>query len=505
MGRLTLKILLTIAFLAVSCTSLFGSVREPAVAGAFYPADSTALAQMVTEDLNQVTDLPEIDGRIIAIVVPHAGLEFSGGVAAYAYKLLDGKNIDNVILCGPSHYYRFDGLSVYGPFITWKTPLGKVDCNTALCDDLISSDRDIELFRQAQLKEHSLEVQLPYLQTVLNNFRIIPITMGLQSQNTIDLLARSLVDIAKTPNTVIVASSDWQHYRPADIGYPMDSLGMAALAAFDPETLNAYLSSGQVEMCGGGPVVAVMKAARKLGADKVKILKYGDSGDVNGDKSSVVGYVAAVIYKSESSDPEGETSSVSTPEPTPIEGEKLPELFELNRSDKNTLLKIARKTLEKYLAGEELPDFEVSDNLKKFGAAFVTLTENGQLRGCIGTTTATGPLYKAVENCAIDAAVSDPRFPAVTRKELEKIHIEISVLSPMQPVKSLDEIKVGRDGLMIFKGSARGLLLPQVATDYGWNKTTFLEQTSRKAGLDKDAYKAPDAILFKFQAVIFKE
>lgn len=500
-----MKISVFITVLAVLWSSAYGAVREPAVAGTFYPADSAQLAQKVAGDLARVTDLPEIDGEIIALVVPHAGLEFSGGIAAYSYKLLESKKIDNVILCGPSHHYRFDGLSVYGPFITWKTPLGEVKCNTDLCDKLISSDRDIELFRQAQLKEHCLEVQLPYLQTVLGNFQIVPITMGIQSQKTIDLLAKSIVKTDKIPGTVIIASSDWQHYRPAEVGYSMDSLGMAALKNFDPESLDSYLASGQVEMCGGGPVVAVMKAARELGADKIKILKYGDSGDINGDKSSVVGYVAAVIYKSGRDDPSPQTSSISSDTPTPIEGEKLPDLFELSRSDKSTLLKIARTTLEKYLAGDAVPEFEVSDNLKKFGAAFVTLTENGQLRGCIGRTTASEPLFKTVENCAIDAAISDPRFPPVTRKELGKLHIEISVLSPMQPVKSLDEIEVGRDGLMIFKGSNRGLLLPQVATDYGWDRKTFLEQTSSKAGLNKDAYKDPDAILFKFQAVIFEE
>jgi len=190
---------------------------------------------------------------------------------------------------------------------------------------------------------------------------------------------------------------------------------------------------------------------------------------------------------------------------TPLEGKKLPDPFVLNASQKKELLNIARKTLESYLADGTIPEFEASDNLKKFGAAFVTLTRNGELRGCIGQTTATEPLHLNISRHAVDAAVSDPRFTPVTRAELDSLKIEISVLSPIQPVESLNEIEIGRDGLMIFKGSSRGLLLPQVATDYKWDLNTFLEQTCHKAGLPANAYKDPDVTIFRFQAVVFGE
>ena len=492
-----------ILLLSFCITGSYAAVREPAVAGTFYPNDSLELARTIAGHLELVNDLPEIDGRIIALIVPHAGIMYSGKIAAHSFKLLEDREIGNVILCGPSHRYRFDGLSVFGPFVTWKTPLGEVKCNNDLCDRLISYDRNIELFRQAQIQEHSLEIQLPYLQTVLDNFQIVPITMGLPRAETIDLLARALQMLDFDDRTVIVASTDWQHYRPAEIGRAMDSLGIDCLKNLDAKGLQAYLNSGQVEMCGGGPVAAVIKAAVEMGADRVKILAYGDSGDESGDKSNVVGYAAAVIYKSHENSDKPDSGSSETP--VPLEGDKLPDPFELNRSQKQELLKIARRTLEKVLAGGEIPEFEVSDNLRKFGAAFVTLEKNGQLRGCIGHTTASDMLYKTVTQCAVQAATGDPRFQPVTEKELKDIHIEISVLSPMQPVRNLDEIVVGRDGLMIFKGGMRGLLLPQVAVDYGWDRTTFLEQTCRKAGLASEAYKDPDAVIFKFQAVIFGE
>jgi AmmeMemoRadiSam system protein A len=256
-----------------------------------------------------------------------------------------------------------------------------------------------------------------------------------------------------------------------------------------------YLALGKTQMCGGGSAVSVIKAAIAHGANSVKVLKYGDSGDVTGDKSSVVSYVAAVIYKSEKAD----TTSHKK------ESGKQFGKVQLTDADKERLLDIARRSIESYLKTGKTPQFDLSENLKQPGAAFVTLNKQGRLRGCIGHTVAADPLWKTVSTCAVSAAVSDPRFPAVVLDEVGDLHIEISVLTPLQKVKSLDEIQVGRDGLMISMGRNRGLLLPQVATDYGWNSTEFLQNTCRKAGLPMDAYTKPEAEIFKFQAVIFEE
>ena len=207
--------------------------------------------------------------------------------------------------------------------------------------------------------------------------------------------------------------------------------------------------------------------------------------------ASVVGYVAAAVYKSfeteESSLPDEESS------------------YELSDREREQLLGIARSSIKKFLAGEDVPKFEVTGKLAEQGAAFVTLKRNGQLRGCIGNTVAREPLYQSGSGCAIQAAIADPRFSPVASEELPKLHIEISVLTPLQEVKSLDEIEVGRDGLMIFHGRSRGLLLPQVASEYGWDRITFLEQTCRKAGLGKNAYRETDAALYRFQAIVFGE
>lgn len=492
------------ALVSISSPMLYGAVREPAVAGMFYPADSVELSKMVRGHLANIEDLTELDGQLMALIVPHAGLIYSGQIAAYGYKLLENSSVNKVILCGPSHRYSFQGLSVYGPFINWKTPLGIIKSDNSICDKLISYDKNIEIIRQAHQQEHSLEVQLPYLQMVLDNFELIPIAMGAQDIPTIHLLAGALESIDTEKNTIMIASSDWQHFRSESDGWKLDSLGLACFESMDPDKLELYLESRQVEMCGGGPAAAVLRAAISKGANKVKLLRYGDSGDITADKSNVVGYAAIAIYKEGAKEINIETEKPENGQSKKAKKE-LPKQFKLAQPEKEELLQIARKSIENYLADGLIPDFDVSDNLKKFGAAFVTLEKDGQLRGCIGHTSAVEELYKTVSGCAIQAAVHDRRFPPVKPGEMKQIHIEISVMSPMQLVESFDEIEVGRDGLMIFKGQSRGLLLPQVATDYGWNRTEFLEQTCRKAGLGKNAYLADDAVIYKFQAVIFGE
>lgn len=438
-----------------------------------------------------VPEFPALDGQIIALIVPHAGLVYSGIVAAHSYRLLLGSDFDKVILCGPSHRYGFEGISVSGPGVEWVNPLGKVRCNHDLCQRLIDFDSEIKSISAAHAQEHCLEVQLPFLQTVMDDFEIVPLVMGYPRANTIQVLAEALESLPADDRTVMVASTDWQHYRPAEEGWKFDSLGIECLKSLDPDRLAHYLAAEKVEACGGGATVAVMKAAIARGANRVKVLKHGDSGDVTGDKSSVVGYIAAVLYKSEDEDQ--------------ARHEELPARFELSAANKAKLLEIARESIKEYLTSGQTLQFEVSDELRQPGAGFVTLEKHEHLRGCIGYTEAVMPLYQTISDCAIKAAVSDHRFPQVQPQELDSLHIEISVLTPLQLVKSLDEIEVGQDGLMIFLGPYRGLLLPQVATDYGWTREEFLQQTCRKAGLGTDAYKSPDAKIYKFQAVIFGE
>ncbi|MEW6413196.1 MAG: AmmeMemoRadiSam system protein B [Candidatus Zixiibacteriota bacterium] len=492
--------MLSAAFILMLTGDTAAGVRKPAVAGTFYPSDSAELSRMVDGHLVAAGEIPSIDGQIIALVVPHAGLIYSGPIAAYSYKLLENSNVNTVILCGPSHRLGFDGVSVYGPGITWQTPLGDVKCDDSVCQTLLDYD-GISVIPEAHINEHCLEVQLPYLQTVLKEFEIVPALIGYRNHDNIKRLEGALSRVTDDARTVMIASTDWQHYRPASQGWKLDSAGIDCIKRLDPDALESYLQQGRTEACGGAALVAVMRAAIAKGANRAKILKYGDSGDLTGDKSSVVGYAAAVIYKSDGKD----TSNPTEPSGGETMKSDSSPKFELTDADRHLLLEIARTSIDCHLNKKPLPDYDVSQTLRDNGAAFVTLNKSGRLRGCIGYTMAFKPLWETVSECAVKAAVEDPRFPPVIAGELPELHIEISVLTPLERVKSLDEIKVGRDGLMISLGMQRGLLLPQVATDYGWTETEFLQQTCRKAGLPLDAYKSPNATIERFQAVIFEE
>jgi len=495
------KIIVFICLFALFSSAGAATKRDAVVAGTFYPVDSAELAQLVQSHLDNVTDLPEINGQIIALIVPHAGLIYSGQIAAYSYKLLENTPIKFAFICGPSHKYPFNGISVYGPYIKWRIPLQTVKCDITNGLKMIKYNKDEILHDpRPHAQEHSIEVQLPYLATVIKNPYITPIAMGIPNKHNVDLLTGALNVIEFDSTMVMIAATDWQHFRSAKDGWPLDSLGIDCLEKLDPERLFQLIKSKDVEACGGGPTVAVMRSAIVRGANRIKILKYGDSGDISGDKSSVVGYVAAVIYKSDESDKDTKKKAGNKT----VEDNLSSSSF-ISESEKRTLLTIARSSITEYLQTGKIPEFDVSQKLQQPGAGFVTLKINNNLRGCIGYTEAVLPLFQTISDCAVKAAFSDKRFRPVTADELDDIHIEISVLTPLEKTDNIEDIEVGRDGIMITLGQYRGLLLPQVAAEQQWDRTTFLRQTCLKAGLPPDAYLQESANIYTYQALIFGE
>ncbi|MBU0519578.1 AmmeMemoRadiSam system protein A [bacterium] len=245
-----------------------------------------------------------------------------------------------------------------------------------------------------------------------------------------------------------------------------------------------------------------MQACETLDAGKVKVLKHANSGDTSyGDKDQVVGYLAAAFYRDKDA---GETSKKATKEekPTLSRGDAEP----LSLEDKRTLMKIAKETVAKVVNGEEAPHFEVtSADLLENRGAFVTLHEHGQLRGCIGFIVGVKPLWETVREVAESAALKDPRFPPVSPNELDDLEYEISALSPIRPITDVSEIEVGVHGIIMRRGYHQGLLLPQVATEQGWDRETFLQHTCMKAGLPVNAWKDPDAEIQIFSAEVFDE
>jgi len=470
-------------------------VRKPVFVGSFYLADSSNLSSTIDQYLKNVD--VKLEEEILGIISPHAGYIYSGQTAAFAYENLRNSNKKLVILLGPSHRFYVKGFSVFGEG-KWETPLGVVSVDEKFASKLITHSDLIKNDPEAHSQEHSLELQLPFLQKVLKDFTIVPIIFNTDKVSELSVLAEALYsELKNKKNWVIVISSDLYHgenYNKAkeitdEVDKYIKNLDYKGLLEYDRK----IRYSGACAACGCSSIAVLLKFMETLSATNVKLLNRTTSGDVTGDKNGyIVGYGAWVFTKNTSKTNTNKNSESDIG-------------FNLTAEEKEKLLTIARETINQYVKNEKTPEFTVgSETLKKKCGAFVTLKrKDGTLRGCIGLIIAEEPLFLAIRDMAIAAATQDPRFSPVISSEIDDLEIEISVLTPMQKVNNIDEIKVGRDGLMIRKGYMSGLLLPQVPIEQGWNKDTFLEHTCYKAGLTANAWKSAD--LWKFQAIVFSE
>ncbi len=275
------------------------NIREPAVAGAFYPSNPDVLFDDVRGYLKKA-EKEAIDGNIIALISPHAGYPYSGQVAAYAYKLVEGMDFDDVVVIAPNHQWRFQGASIYhsGGF---RTPLGVVPIDGGMCDEIMASDRRFQFIPEAHLKEHSLEVQLPFLQVVLKGYKLVPIVlMGGADYEICQSLGKAIAESLGERNALIIASSDLTHSNNYRQVVEQDELLARHIDQFDITGLAKDLREERCQACGEGPILTAMFAAKILGGDKGKVLKLTNSGDVTGDKrpgSYTVGYLAGVFYR----------------------------------------------------------------------------------------------------------------------------------------------------------------------------------------------------------------
>jgi hypothetical protein len=470
-------------------------IREPAVAGAFYP-DKPEILQRDLSKYFENAKKEKLEGEIVALVSPHAGYMYSGQVAAYAYKLIEGKTFESVVVVAPSHHALFKGASLYDRG-GYRTPLGVVPVDVDLSKKMMEKRKEIQFLPEAHRQEHSLEVQIPFLQVALKSFKLVPIVMEPHwSWETCQYLASAIAETVRGKKVLLVASTDLSHFYSYHIAVELDRIFLNHIDRFDAEGLNRDLKGNRTEACGAGPVVTVMLAAKALGANRGKVLKYLNSGDVTGDRSRVVGYGAAVFYKVA----EGKEKMKEEKR----EEKKVGVDLGLTEQDKKTLHSIAKTVIENKAMGKAVPEFKIeSAILKENRGAFVTIQKKGQLRGCIGFIKGYEPLHKTVEKMAAEAAFRDPRFPPVKEKELPELDIEISVLTPLRKITDVNEIEVGKHGIYIIKGGWSGLLLPQVATEYGWNRQAFLEHTCQKAGLPPHAWKEKDTEIYIFSADIF--
>jgi MEMO1 family protein len=468
--------------------------RQPAVAGQFYPGSAAEL-RTVVKDLLAKAVQPQGSANVRGVIVPHAGYVFSGGVAASGFNQIDGsRHYDNVFLIGPSHHVGFDGASVYtdGNFLT---PLGTVRVNTVLGKQLIGKNRAFVSRTDAHKLEHSVEVQLPFLQTRLGkDLTIVPIVVGASSASTCKNIAEGLRPYFNDKNLFVI-SSDFSHYPAYEDAKRVDKATAEAILSRSPDKLISAMEDNAqkripnlaTSLCGWPCVLTFLYLIEGDPKVSIRTVDYKNSGDAAaGEKNQVVGYYAMVVT---------------------VEAEQKKESFNLTDKDKRYLLVLARKTIEQKVQQLEAtipPEWESSRALRTNCGAFVTLRKNGELRGCIGRFDASEPLYKVVQQMAIASSTEDYRFPPVDPKEVRQLEIEISVLTPMRRIQTLDEFELGKHGIYMKKGMRSGTFLPQVATETGWTKEEFLGHCAQdKAGIGWNGWK--DAELYVYEALVFDE
>lgn len=479
-----------------SCTS--GRVRQPAVAGQFYPADAKELSREADSCFDKAGRQAYVN-NLAAIIVPHAGYVFSGKTAAAAMARINpGSEYEHVFLIGPSHHVYLDSTSVNVDFAAYRTPLGDVPVDVALGRKLIADNPQVfTCSPKAHDREHCLEVQLPLLQRHLKKVPpIVPVIIASQDYKVIEKTAEALLPYFNGKNLFVI-SSDFSHYPDYEDANRVDRITADAILTGDPSAFLKALKSNYDEgiknlatsACGESAILALLFMCRQSGDIHINKVAYENSGDtpLYGEKNRVVGYNAFTFEREGS--------------PKKAVG------FTLTDKEKTTLLNIARRSISDSFPGaahSDVCESDITPTLKLKCGAFVTLTENGSLRGCIGMLRTDDPLYATINEMAASAAFHDPRFMPVKKDELPRIEIEISVLSPLKRISDISEFRLHRDGIFMVKGSRSGTFLPQVADEVNWTAEEFFGHCAQdKAGIGWDGWR--NAELYTYEAVVFKE
>jgi len=477
-----IKILSVLMMLSVFAAAAADGVRPAAFAGQFYDRDPARLRAQVDWFLANAGTPAVAPGKPLALIAPHAGYVYSGQAAACAYALVRGMPFETVVIIGPSHQEGFEGCSIW-PEGGFETPLGVAAVDAALAGE-IRRAAGFSFVPEAFAREHSVEVQVPFVQRALPAAKIVPIVMGFQKKRTVQALAAALEKACAGKNVLVVASTDLSHFLSKADAAALDADTISLVRSAKTETLLRKIEAGDNIMCGGGPVVAALLYAQKTGPVRVEVLRHSDSADAGGPTDSVVGYLAAAV--------------VPAREPAREE-------FTLTAADKGQLLRLARSAVEEFVGrGVVIDDRTGNAKFLSPKGVFVTLKKRGELRGCIGFIEPVAPLSQALIRAAIYAATEDPRFPPVGPAELKDLEVEVSVLTPLKEVANPAQVQVGRHGLVISRGGQRGLLLPQVPVENGWDRETYLREGCLKAGLPPDAWKK-GAKMEVFEAIVFHE
>ncbi len=464
-------------------------IRPAAVAGSWYPDEPRQLTGLLDRFLAQAP-APTEEGLVRALISPHAGYTFSGATAAVGFRQVQGHAYRRVVVLGPAHRGGFDGLSI-ADVTHYQTPLGRIPLDQGAVaqlrrSPLVTSDP------AAHTSEHSIEMQLPFLQRVLpGGWQLVPILvgrMGADDYRRAAVLLRPLLD----EQTLLVVSSDFTHYGPryGYVPFPHDTKTPSRLKALDEGALDRilakdadgfldYVERTGITICGFGPIAILTHWLQSQPRIQGQLLRYATSGELTGDFETSVSYLSVVFREG--------------PSPAEVEsGEGF-----LSDADMRLLHRLASAAVSvaanpgdrKAKHRLETLLSQVPPSLQRPAGAFVTLNRQGQLRGCIGYIAPREPVYQAVVNNAISAARRDPRFVPLGPDELDGLELEVSVLSPARPVASYHDIALGRDGIILEKDGHSAVFLPEVPTEFGWDLEQTLDHLTRKAGLPPGAWR----------------
>ncbi len=472
--------------------------RQPVAAGRFYSANRETLRTDIAHLFETCVKTTPFR-KVRAVISPHAGYIYSGKVAASAFSAID-RNTDykNIFVIGSSHVMAFEGASVYntGDFLT---PLGKVTVNKEIANKL-KADKLFNYPVNAHLQEHSLEVQMPLIQYYFkNNPPVIPIIIGTNITGNIKKIAEILKPWFTTDNLFII-SSDFSHYPSYKTANEVDNATATSIVTGDPKKFLDVLKKNSnindpglsTSMCGwtSGLLLLYLAEGSNLEFGKIDYCNSGDSP--YGNKDEVVGYNAIALFEKD----QGNQATKNLADEIIFTSKEKEQLITLARDNIRSLL-YDRKRFS--VSKETLPDI-----FKTPLGAFVTLKIRGSLRGCIGRFISSEPLYQVVLESSENSAFDDPRFSPLTKEELPKTDIEITVLGPMKKISSIKEIVLGRHGIYIKKDNRSGTMLPQVATENHWSLEEFLGYTSRdKAGIGWEGWK--DAEIFIYEGIVLEE
>lgn len=495
---------------AAPCGAAEPSVRAPAVAGAFYTSDSAALREQVDAFLAEGAKKVKAEGNVVALIAPHAGFAYSGRCAGVAYAAVKGKPFKRVVVLAFSHR---GGIPVNGSVLAvdaYRTPLGDIPVDRAACEKLLQSER-FGSFPAADRFEHSLEVQLPFLQRALGDFRLVPILLGRLAEDDYAAAAAEIRKIVDA-ETLLVASTDFTHYGAnfdftpftTNVRENIEKLDKGAIDLIlrrDGPGFSSYIRRTGATICGRDPVRTLIHLLPRNATGQ--LVSYYTSGDSTGDYRHCVSY-AGIVFTA-SGDP------AAAPEPAPAEA-KPPVGSEPERGSgrvspegQKKLLELARKALVSAAEGKGMPAIGLDDpELQSRNGVFVSLYKKGELRGCIGNFRPQTPLYQTVVAQTLASALHDQRFPAVRPIEVEDIDIEVSILLPERPLKNPLDWELGKHGIIVRRGWQQATFLPQVAEHFK-SKEDMLAACCRKAGMLSNMWRDPETTVLVYEAQVFGE